>query len=78
MVKTQREVYAAMHEAGVLVNLHYIPVYRQPYYEDIGNTAECPEADKYYAEALTIPLYPAMSEAQQDSVVAALRDAVAD
>jgi UDP-4-amino-4,6-dideoxy-N-acetyl-beta-L-altrosamine transaminase len=75
--KTQRQVYDALHAADILVNLHYIPVYRQPYYEKMGFTAGyCPLAEQYYAEAISIPLYPGLSEAQQDQVVAVIREAV--
>jgi len=75
--KTQRQVYDALHEADILVNLHYIPVYRQPYYEKMGFTAGyCPLAEQYYAEAISIPLYPGLTEAQQDQVVAVIREAV--
>jgi UDP-4-amino-4,6-dideoxy-N-acetyl-beta-L-altrosamine transaminase len=73
--KTNRQVYAEMHAAGVLVNLHYIPVYRQPYYEEMGFKAGyCPESEQYYAEVLSIPMFPALTEAEQDFVVATLRE----
>jgi UDP-4-amino-4,6-dideoxy-N-acetyl-beta-L-altrosamine transaminase len=75
--KTQRQVYDALHAADILVNLHYIPVYRQPYYEKMGFTpGYCPQAEQYYAEAISIPLYPGLTEAQQDQVVAVLREAI--
>ena len=75
--KTQRQVYDALHAAEILVNLHYIPVYRQPYYEQMGFSAGyCPEAEQYYSEAISIPLYPGLTEAQQDKVVAVIRKAV--
>jgi UDP-4-amino-4,6-dideoxy-N-acetyl-beta-L-altrosamine transaminase len=71
--KTHRQIFAELREAGVGVNLHYIPVYRQPYYENLGFISGlCPEAEKYYQEAITLPLFPAMSEDQQDQVVAIL------
>lgn len=71
--KTHRQIFAELREAGVGVNLHYIPVYRQPYYENLGFISGlCPEAEKYYQEAITLPLFPAMSEDQQDQVVAVL------
>ncbi len=74
--KTHREVFEALRAAGILVNLHYIPVYRQPYYAGLGFKAGyCPEAEQYYAEAISIPMYPALTEAQQDHVVTALREA---
>jgi UDP-4-amino-4,6-dideoxy-N-acetyl-beta-L-altrosamine transaminase len=75
--KTQRQVYDALHAADILVNLHYIPVYRQPYYERMGFTpGYCPHAEQYYAEAISIPLYPGLTVEQQDQVVAVIREAV--
>jgi UDP-4-amino-4,6-dideoxy-N-acetyl-beta-L-altrosamine transaminase len=76
--KTQRQVYDALHAAGILVNLHYIPVYRHPYYEKMGfTTGYCPQAEQYFDEAISLPLYPALTEAQQDHVIAMLRMVVA-
>jgi UDP-4-amino-4,6-dideoxy-N-acetyl-beta-L-altrosamine transaminase len=75
--KSNRQVYAEMHAAGILVNLHYIPVYRQPFYERMGFVAGyCPESERYYAEVLSIPMYPGLTEAQQDRVVASLAKAI--
>ena len=75
--KSQRQIYDALHAAGIIVNLHYIPVYRQPYYEQLGFSAKyCPQAEQYYCEAISIPLYPGLTEAQQDQVVATIREAV--
>lgn len=73
--KTQRQVYNALHAGGLLVNVHYIPVYRQPYYEQIGFKAGyCPQAEQYYSEAISIPMYPALTEAQQNKVIIALSE----
>ena len=75
--KTQREVYEAMHAADVLVNLHYIPVYRQPYYEQMGfRVGHCRQAERYYSEAISIPLYPGLTAENQDQVVVVLRKAL--
>jgi len=75
--KTQRQVYDALREAEILVNLHYIPVYRQPYYEQMDfDIRYCPQADQYYSEAISIPLYPGLTVAQQDRVVAVMCEAV--
>lgn len=75
--KTHREVFELLRAANIGVNLHYIPVYRQPYYINFGyETASFPEAESYYSEAITMPLYPGLTEEQQDLVVAALREAV--
>ena len=75
--KTQRLVFDELRAAEILVNLHYIPVYRQPYYEQMGfSVGHCPQAEQYYSEAISIPLYPGLTEAQQDHVVAVIREAV--
>ena len=75
--KTHRQVYDALRAAGIFVNLHYIPVYRQPYFEQLGFRAGyCPEAERYHREVISLPMYPALSEAEQDQVVAALTEAI--
>ena len=59
----QKIVYDKLTKLGVLVNIHYIPVYRQPFYEDMGFSAGyCPEAESYFKEALSIPIYPDMTK----------------
>lgn len=74
--KSHREVFEALRAQEILVNLHYIPVHTQPYYEQMGFKAgQFPEAERYYREAISIPMYPTMTEAQQDQVVHALREA---
>jgi len=76
--RTHREVFDALRAASVGVNLHYIPLYRQPYYSRLGHTAAAyPEAERYYAEAISLPMFPALTEAQQDRVVTALAEACA-
>lgn len=68
--KSHREVFDTLRAAGIGVNLHYIPVYRQPYYKGLGfQTGYCPEAERYYAEAISLPIYPGLTEVQQDGVV---------
>ena len=70
---SHREVFDGLRENGIGVNLHYIPVHRQPYYAAMGfNAGDFPEAERYYAEAISLPLYATLSERQQDEVVAAL------
>lgn len=74
--KTQQKAYESLRASGILVNLHYIPVYRQPYYAGLGfKEGLCPEAEQYYAEAISLPMYPALNEAQQDLVITTLRKA---
>ena len=75
--KTHREVFESMRAAGIGVNLHYIPVYRQPYYEGLGfKEGHCPAAEQYYAEAISLPMYPGLTEEQQDHVARALAKAI--
>jgi len=76
MGKTHREVFEAMRKAGIGVNLHYIPVYLQPYYERLGfKRGHCKLAEQYYAEAMSLPIYPGLTEGAQDQVVKALQEA---
>ena len=73
--KSHRQVYESLREAGILVNLHYIPVYRQPYYEKMGFTAGyCPQAEQYYSEVISIPMYSSLSIEQQDKVIKVIKD----
>ncbi|MDE2427256.1 MAG: UDP-4-amino-4,6-dideoxy-N-acetyl-beta-L-altrosamine transaminase [Burkholderiales bacterium] len=74
---THLEVFNDLRASGIGVNLHYIPVHLQPYYKKLGFTPNSyPEAEKYYSEAISIPLYYGMSESQQDQVVQAISKAV--
>lgn len=71
---THLDVFNALRAAGVLVNLHYIPVHMQPYYQKMGfESGQFPEAEQYYKEAISIPLFSAMTEGQQDSVCSTLK-----
>ena len=75
--QSHRNVFELLREQGIVVNLHYIPVHTQPFYKELGfNLGDFPEAECYYSEAISLPMYPAMSEAQQDQVVTALKKAV--
>jgi UDP-4-amino-4,6-dideoxy-N-acetyl-beta-L-altrosamine transaminase len=76
--KTQRDVYNALQAAAINVNLHYIPVYRQPYYEAMGfKMGYCPESEQYYKEVLSIPMYSALADTEQDKVICKLNEALA-
>jgi UDP-4-amino-4,6-dideoxy-N-acetyl-beta-L-altrosamine transaminase len=64
------QLFERLRNNGVLVNLHYIPVYRHPYYQKIGyKISDFPEAESYYAEAISIPMFVTLSEEQQAEVV---------
>nr|QOS17341.1 UDP-4-amino-4,6-dideoxy-N-acetyl-beta-L-altrosamine transaminase [Vibrio parahaemolyticus]QOS21652.1 UDP-4-amino-4,6-dideoxy-N-acetyl-beta-L-altrosamine transaminase [Vibrio parahaemolyticus]QOS23370.1 UDP-4-amino-4,6-dideoxy-N-acetyl-beta-L-altrosamine transaminase [Vibrio parahaemolyticus]QOS23819.1 UDP-4-amino-4,6-dideoxy-N-acetyl-beta-L-altrosamine transaminase [Vibrio parahaemolyticus]QOS26416.1 UDP-4-amino-4,6-dideoxy-N-acetyl-beta-L-altrosamine transaminase [Vibrio parahaemolyticus] len=68
-------VFDALRERGIGVNLHYIPVHTQPYYQDLGFTeGEFPESEQYYREAISLPMFHGMTEAQQNAVVDVLTD----
>lgn len=75
---THRQVFDSLRAQGIGVNLHYIPVHTQPHYERMGFKAgDFPEAERYYGEAISLPMYQTLSAAQQDQVVAALHTALA-
>jgi UDP-4-amino-4,6-dideoxy-N-acetyl-beta-L-altrosamine transaminase len=72
-----RQVFEALRDQGIGVNLHYIPVHTQPFYAAMGfRPGDFPAAERYYAEAISLPMYPTLTEAQQDEVVTALRKAL--
>lgn len=75
--RAHKQIFEAMRAAGVGVNLHYIPIHLQPYYRELGfKPGDFPEAEAYYASALSLPLYPDLSEAEQDHVLDSLRQAL--
>ena len=76
--RTHREVFESLREQGIGVNLHYIPVHTQPYYQTMGFQAnDFPQSMAYYREAISLPMFQGLTEKQQDDVVAALRNALA-
>lgn len=73
IARSHLQVFEALREQGIGVNLHYIPVHSQPYYQRMGfKPGDFPEAERYYAEAISLPMYATLSEDGQDRVVAAL------
>lgn len=70
-------VFNELRNAKIGVNLHYIPVYRQPYFRAIGfNVADYPESEKYYHEAISIPIFPDLTDTQQDYICASIHEAL--
>ncbi|SFC96181.1 UDP-4-amino-4,6-dideoxy-N-acetyl-beta-L-altrosamine transaminase [Thiohalospira halophila DSM 15071] len=70
----REEVFRSLWEAGIGVNVHYIPVHTQPQYQAMGfREGDYPVAEKYYATALSLPLYPALEEPDQEYVLSELR-----
>ena len=73
MAQDRSAVFDALRKAGIGVNVHYIPVHLHPYYRNLGfKMGDFPQAEAYYASALTLPLFSSMTEDQQDKVFAAL------
>ncbi len=74
---THLQVFEALRAKDIMVNLHYIPVHTQPYYQGLGFKAgDFPAAEQYYREAISIPMHPTLTEAEQEQVVTALREAM--
>lgn len=75
---THREFFEGLRKAGIGVNLHYLPVHLQPYYRALGfKPGYCPEAERYAGEAISLPLYTGLTEADQDYIVETLRQLIA-
>ncbi len=75
--RPRAEVFAALRAAGIGVNVHYIPIHTQPYYARLGfRRGDFPNAEAYYAQAISLPLFPALTEAQQRHVADSLRRAL--
>jgi len=73
--RTRRELFDGLKRRGIGVNLHYWPVHLQPYYRALGfHEGQYPEAEAHGCEAITLPLYPGLSDQQQDQVVSDLID----
>ncbi|TKB05605.1 UDP-4-amino-4,6-dideoxy-N-acetyl-beta-L-altrosamine transaminase [Desulforhopalus sp. IMCC35007] len=74
---THREVFDALRAQSIGVNLHYIPVHMQPYYQSQGfKQGDFPEAESYYSEAISLPMYPGLTTDLQDQVLNVLREAL--
>lgn len=72
--KSHRQVFEALRDQGIGVNLHYTPVHTQPYYQRMGfKVGDYPHAEQYYSEAISLPVFQTLSDLQQEHVVDALR-----
>lgn len=66
----RKEVFEKLRKAGIGVNVHYIPVYQHPYYRNNGyKDTICPNAEKYYKECISLPLYPELKAEEQEYVI---------
>lgn len=75
--KNRLDVFESLRKSGVLANLHYIPVYRQPYFNKMGfSRSNFPGAERYYREAISLPMFPSMTYSDFDHVVKVLTKAL--
>jgi dTDP-4-amino-4,6-dideoxygalactose transaminase len=75
--KTRRQIYDELRAAGIGVQVHYIPIHTQPYYRQLGFApGQFPKAEAYYADALSLPIFTRLTDAEQDKVIDALRRVV--
>nr|WP_174507023.1 UDP-4-amino-4,6-dideoxy-N-acetyl-beta-L-altrosamine transaminase [Acinetobacter sp. Marseille-Q1620] len=73
--KTRKEVFEALREKGIGVNVHYIPVHTQPYYEKLGfKEGDYPEAEAYYQSAISLPMYPDLTQEQIEYIYQSLKE----
>jgi UDP-4-amino-4,6-dideoxy-N-acetyl-beta-L-altrosamine transaminase len=76
--KSHKQVFSALRAAQIGVNLHYIPVHTQPYYQQLGfKWGDFPNAEQYYREAISIPLYYGLTEDNQDRIANTIREVLA-
>jgi UDP-4-amino-4,6-dideoxy-N-acetyl-beta-L-altrosamine transaminase len=67
---SHKDFFIKMRDEDILINLHYIPVYLHPYYKKLGfKEGHCPEAEKYYGDAISIPMFPSLTAKEQDKVI---------
>jgi UDP-4-amino-4,6-dideoxy-N-acetyl-beta-L-altrosamine transaminase len=75
----RRALFERLRELGLGVQVHYLPVYRHPWYRANGYAdVNCPVADDYYAREISVPVFPRMTDAEQDSAIERIRQAVSE
>ncbi len=76
-IVNRKHVFEKLREQDIGVNIHYIPIHTQPYYQRFGfKQGDFPQAESYYNEAISLPLYPKMTDEQLNKVVVALQEAL--
>ena len=75
--KIHKRIFKGLRKAGIGVNLHYMPVHLQPYFRRCGfEEGYCPESEAYGREAISLPLYPSITDLQQKRVVKFLKNMI--
>ena len=73
--KTQKQIYEVLRKNDVGANLHYIPVHKHPYYENLGfKENDFPIAEKFHKEVISIPIYPTLQISDQNKVIEILKN----
>jgi UDP-4-amino-4,6-dideoxy-N-acetyl-beta-L-altrosamine transaminase len=71
---TRKEIYGSFLKENIGVNVHYIPVYLHPYYQELGySKGICPKAEQYYEQIITLPLFPAMTQEDVEDVILSVK-----
>ena len=77
-VKTQRQVYEELRKNNIGVNIHYIPVHRHPYYENLGfKKNDFPAAEEFYQKVISIPIYASLTDTQQEYIIKTIKKVMA-
>jgi dTDP-4-amino-4,6-dideoxygalactose transaminase len=72
---SKSELFNCLREKNIGIQLHYIPINKQPYYKDLGYGNEStPNMDRYYEECFSLPMYPALTDTQQDYILKTLME----
>ena len=75
ITKSRKQVFEQLRQAGIGVHVHYIPVHTQPYFQQLGfKKGDFPESEKYYQQAITLPLYVDLTEVQVDYITQKLSE----
>jgi len=77
LLSYRSDLYRLLHQRGVGVQVHYIPIHTQPYYQELGfRIGSFPEAEKFYSSVLSLPVFPDLTDEQQNYIVASFREAI--
>ena len=75
--KTHSQVFNLLREQGIGVNLHYVPIHTQPFFQRMGfSMGDYPKAEHYYSEAISLPIFQGLSHQKQDAVINELSKAL--
>ena len=75
--KSHLNIFEELRNKGIGVNIHYIPVHTQPYYESLGfNYGDFPESEKYYNRAISLPIFPDLNDKQLQEVISTIKSTI--